>query len=135
MIHARLCANIDWLFMFCYLCLGEKSVIKSSGYRKTICSSREPFTWSSKYYKVEIELKGWYQPSKPKRGFALGYLTYRDGKITFSESVLIFHELFGENSCCRKFTLTKIFLSKNKELVCVSSCDIITLSLLTYLLY
>jgi len=57
---------------------GEKSVIKSNAYRRTICSSPEPFTWSSEYYKVEIELKGWYQPSQPRRGFAIGFVKYRD---------------------------------------------------------
>ena len=58
---------------------GEKSVLRSGSYKRTYCTSRSPFTWSSQYYKIEVELKGYYSSSFDRRGFVIGYVQYKDG--------------------------------------------------------
>ena len=72
--------------------LGEHSVydddnkkkgktVKKEKYVREVCYPEDPFTWSTRNYEVEVALKGgYYQPSRQRRGFILGYVQYTDGK-------------------------------------------------------
>ncbi|XP_066913559.1 uncharacterized protein [Clytia hemisphaerica] len=59
----------------------KKTVIIEGKNVKKFCTTEKPFTWSTSYYEIEVELKGgYYQPSK-RRGFILGYVHYRDDEL------------------------------------------------------
>jgi len=55
-------------------------VFQSSSSSRKYCTKKNPFTWTSKYYKVEVELQGYWGQHR-RRGFVLGYVTYKDGML------------------------------------------------------
>lgn len=57
---------------------GKKSLVKHSSLSSSYCSRRKPFTLNTKFYEVDVELKGYYTPRGSERGFVLGYVVYRD---------------------------------------------------------